>query len=105
LKSWLRIRLQWVGPELINGINRGDPPLLSDKQVRHANANVGLNLVVWEGSPDKPLGDLIKRPYALGLTRELAAARMGTWMASLFVCQQPRFGFRPNERRLLLAAL
>ena len=55
--------------------------------------------------PDKPLNEIIKRPFVVGVTRELAAARMGTWMASLFVYQPPHFGFRPSEQRLLLAAL
>jgi hypothetical protein len=157
----------WAGTELNKRILRGDSPLLSDKQVRHANANGGLNLVVWEGTflsaysncveahtgmfaafheqhngfllkelvgqpvnsdvlagtirsggsllsaadgryldcPDKPLNQIIERPFVVGLTRELAAARMGTWMASLFVHRPPQFGFRPSEQRLLLAAL
>jgi DNA-binding CsgD family transcriptional regulator len=56
-------------------------------------------------SPDRPLNEVIKRPFVVGVTQELAAARMGTWMASLFVYQPPQFGFRPSEQRLLLAAL
>ncbi len=42
--------LSWVGPELVNRIISGNPPLLSDKQVREANRDGGLNLLVWEGA-------------------------------------------------------
>jgi len=38
-------RFSWNGPVLTKRLLRGDSPLLSDKQVRHANANGGLNLV------------------------------------------------------------
>jgi len=157
----------WIGPELINRINRGDSPLLSNKQMRQANADGGLNLVTWDGalrseylncveaneamfaafvgqhrgfqlkelaghgmtfetfegqirsggmvfsalgghyadSPDKPLREVFAAPHIVGLTRELAKARFGTWIASLFVYQPPQFGFRPSEKRLLVVAL
>ena len=35
----------WVGPELVKRFMRGDSPLLSDKELRKANRNGGLNLV------------------------------------------------------------
>jgi len=157
----------WIGPELTKRLLRGDSPLLSDKQVRHANANGGLNLLTWVGalaaaylksvegiatmftafveahrgfllkeitahsmtledlegairsgglffSPDegryvesvnKPLHEVFAAPHLIGLTRELAMARVGTWIGSLFVYQPPHLGFRPSEQRLLLAAL
>jgi DNA-binding CsgD family transcriptional regulator len=41
--------LRWIGPELARRISRGVSPLLSDSQVREANACRGLNLLVWEG--------------------------------------------------------
>jgi len=40
----------WIGPELTKRLLSGDSPLLSDKQVRHANADGGLNLVTWVGA-------------------------------------------------------
>lgn len=157
----------WVDPELIKRVNRGDSPLLSDKQMRQANADGGLNLVTWAGalhadylqsvdantamfaafvvehrgfllkevvaqgrsveamegairsgglyfspdrhcyvdSLDKPLHEVLAEPHLVGLTRELAMARFGTWIGSLFAYRQPQFGFRPSEQRLLLAAL
>src|SRR5260370_21806248 len=157
----------WIGPELIKRIVRSYSPLLSDKQMRQANAKGGLTLVAWiaaldaehmdsvdahaamfsafvsehrgfllkelvgqgvsldtlEGairsgglffspvecryveSLDRPLREIFAAPYLIGLTRELAMARFGTWIGSLFVYQPPRFGFRPSEQRLLLAAL
>jgi hypothetical protein len=157
----------WAGPELAKRVLRGESPLLSDKQVRQANADGGLNLVTWAGalhadflqsveantvilaafvgehrgfflrevvghgmsvealeglirsgglylspihrryveSVDKPLHEVFAEPHIFGLTRELAMARFGTWVGSLFVYQRPQFGFRPSEQRLLLAAL
>ena len=56
-------------------------------------------------SLDRPLHEILATPYLVGLTRELAMARVGTWIASLFVYQSPQFGFRPSEQRLLLVAL
>jgi DNA-binding CsgD family transcriptional regulator len=157
---------RWLGPELIKRLMDGASPLLSDKQVREANATGGLNLVTWEGALrpqyldrveanaaifaafvelhrgfllkelianattpqtlegalrsggllvdangqytdriEKPLHEVLAEPHYLGLTRDLALCRFGTWIGSLFVYQAPQFGFRRSEQRLLLAAL
>jgi hypothetical protein len=40
----------WIGAELTRRISRGHSPLLSDKQVRAANCDGGLNITVWEGA-------------------------------------------------------
>jgi hypothetical protein len=37
----------WVGPELVKRITSGKSPIVSDAEVRRANATVGLNLLVW----------------------------------------------------------
>jgi len=157
----------WAGPEMAKRVLRGESPLLSDKQVRQANADGGLNLVPWVGalhadylqsvdantamfaafvgehqgfllkelvshgmsletleatirsgglllspvngryvdSVDRPLQEILAEPHLVGLTRELAMVRFGTWIGSLFVYRPPQFGFRPSEQRLLLAAL
>ena len=156
----------WIGPELTKRILCGNSPLLSDKQVRQANAKGGLNVLVWVGalhvgylqsaealsamitafvaahrgfllkelishgmslenlegavrsgglflspldsryvdSLDRPLREVFAVPHLIGLTRELAMARVGTWIGTLFVYQPPQFGFRPSEQRLLLVA-
>ena len=135
----------------------GESPLLSDKQVRQANADRGLNLVTWVGalhadylqsvdantamfaafvgehrgfllkelvshgmsletlegtirsgglllspvngryvdSVDRPLQEILAEPHLVGLTRELAMVRFGTWIGSFFVYRPPQFGFRP----------
>jgi hypothetical protein len=39
----------WFGPELTKRILRGDSPLLSEKRLRDANSNGGLNYITWEG--------------------------------------------------------
>jgi DNA-binding CsgD family transcriptional regulator len=40
----------WAAPELVRRVMSGNSPLLSDKQVRQANCDGGLNLLVWEGT-------------------------------------------------------
>jgi hypothetical protein len=39
----------WAGPEITRRIVCGVSPVLTNKQVRHGNSNVSLNLIVWEG--------------------------------------------------------
>lgn len=53
----------------------------------------------------EPLDGIFAKPHYFGLTRELALARVGTWIGTLFVYQPPQCGFRPSEQRLLLTAL
>src|SRR5260370_14565236 len=53
----------WVGPELIRRIIRGNSPLLSDKEMRQANANGGLNLLAWIAALDaEHLGPAVANP-------------------------------------------
>ena len=40
--------LQWFGPQLARRIAGGRSPFLSDKRLREANSDGGLNLVMWE---------------------------------------------------------
>lgn len=49
--------------------------------------------------------NLVGEPHAIGLSRELAVERQGSWAASLFLHRPPRFGFTRSERKLLTAAL
>jgi DNA-binding CsgD family transcriptional regulator len=157
----------WAGPEMTRRIARGDSPLLTNKEVREANSNGGLNVVVWEGtvaqaaqimpevhsamlagfleqhrgflvkellghgtsvvgleatfrmgnlflsSADGSYIDYMERtpqellsiPHFIGISRERAHGRLGTWIGSVFAYHAPRFGLRPSEQRLLLAAL
>src|SRR5947207_15712929 len=46
-------------------------------------------------SVDKPLQEILAEPHFVGLTRELAMVRFGTWIGSFFVYRPPQFGFRP----------
>jgi len=41
----------WFGPELVSRVLNGKSPVLSDKQVREANSDEGLNELVWETLP------------------------------------------------------
>ncbi len=53
----------------------------------------------------KPLREIVERPHFVGLTREAALSRLGTFVGFLFVHEAPRFALRRSEQRLLLAAL
>jgi len=46
-------------------------------------------------SLNRPLQEILAEPHLVGLTRELAVVRFGTWIGSLFVYRPPQFGFRP----------
>ena len=166
LRSMKKPPFFWVSAELTRRVKRGDSPLLSDRDVREANAKGGLNLITWEGvirqesvcaeavttlfsafvevhrgfllkevmcqgvispetlganlrsggmllgedgqyveSVDRSLDEIFQTPHHVGLSRELALRRPGTWIASLFAYQPPQCGFRPSEQRLLIAAL
>ena len=39
----------WVGPELTRRFKKGESPILTDKQIREANSQDGMNLLIWEG--------------------------------------------------------
>jgi hypothetical protein len=156
----------WGTVELMHRVKRGESTILSDKEVRDANAREGLNLFVWHtglSAPDldrpevvntllsafievyrgyrikelleqaetwrqfcgmRAAGgfvvgadgqfcdftnakevDVVKRPLLVGLTRELAERAAGSWVASLFQYEIPRFGLSPSQQKLLLAAL
>ncbi len=60
---------------------------------------------VYEATPPKPAGILVTRPYIVGITRELAFARHGSWVGTLFDYRPPRFGLSRGEQQLLLTAL
>jgi hypothetical protein len=54
---------------------------------------------------EKTPQELLSVPHFIGISRELALSRLGTWIGSLFIYEPPHLGFRPSEQRLLLAAL
>jgi DNA-binding NarL/FixJ family response regulator len=57
----------WAGPELVRRVIGGRSPLLSDKQVREANYDGGLNLLVWESTvraEDSSRKDVIQALFA-----------------------------------------
>lgn len=158
--------MPWIGRALIERIGSGSSALLSNTEMRQANADGGLNLAVWEGiihpadflrpevnvaavnafveqhrgfalkevisqtvnseqltsslnggamflSSDGHYGSVLPglpeavfvQPHFIGITRELAFSRPGSWLGSMFVYQTPEFNFRPSEQRLLLTAL
>lgn len=48
---------------------------------------------------------IFSKPHFIGMTRDLALSRAGSWIGSIFLYQAPELSFRPSEQRLLLAAL
>lgn len=54
-----------------------------------------------EAAPEKLVGE----PHVIGVSRDLALALTGSWIASMFLYHPPRFGFSPSKQRLILSAL
>jgi DNA-binding CsgD family transcriptional regulator len=54
---------------------------------------------------DKTPEELLSVPHRIGISRELALSRPGTWIGSLFIYHAPVLGLRPSEQHLLLTAL
>ena len=49
VREMKKLPLFWAGPELTTRVIMGDSPLLKDKELREANSQDGMNLLVWEG--------------------------------------------------------
>lgn len=60
---------------------------------------------VYGATPLVPTAVLVAQPYIVGITRELAFARSGSWMGTLFDYRPPRFGLSRCEQHLLQTAL
>lgn len=60
---------------------------------------------VYEVASPEPTRAVAERPHIAGITRELAFARHGSWMGTLFDYRPPRFGLSRGEQQLLLTAL
>lgn len=58
----------------------------------------------WADSSEKPQ-EITAKPHLIGLTREMALNRPGSWVGGLFDYEPPRCGFTRGEQRLLLCAL
>jgi hypothetical protein len=53
----------------------------------------------------KDLRELAMEAHIMGLSREMALQRLGSWVGSLFHYEPPKFGFNVSEQRLLISAL
>ncbi len=53
----------------------------------------------------RPAESVVARPYIVGITRELAFVRPGSWVSTLFDYCPPGFGLSRGEQQLLLTAL
>jgi len=60
---------------------------------------------VEAGNMNLNLDILIRRPFVLGMNREVMPRHMGTWASTLFLYNAPRIHFRAAEQRLLRSAL
>jgi DNA-binding CsgD family transcriptional regulator len=59
----------------------------------------------YETTSSEPPEIFAARPHLVGITRELANARPGSWISTLFAYRPPRFGFSRGEQQLLMTAL
>lgn len=59
----------------------------------------------WMDSPEKDPQEIVAKPHLIGLDREIALSRPGSWVGGLFDYEPPRCGFSRGEQRLLISAL
>ncbi|MEO8810455.1 MAG: hypothetical protein ABI386_09445 [Rhodanobacter sp.] len=59
----------------------------------------------YQATSPEPTGVLVTQPYIVGITRDLAFARHGSWVGTLFDYRPPQFGVSRGEQQLLLTAL
>jgi hypothetical protein len=59
----------------------------------------------WVDSPEKDPHEVVERPHLIGLDREIALSRPGSWVGGLFDYEPPHCGFSHGEQRLLISAL
>lgn len=60
---------------------------------------------LYEPTQPRPAESFVASPYIVGITRELACARPGSWVSTLFDYCPPGFGLSRGEQQLLLTAL
>jgi hypothetical protein len=60
---------------------------------------------LYTRTPPVTLEEFFREPHIIGITRELEAGRLGSWVGSLFDYHPPQFGFSRSEQKLLLSAL
>lgn len=59
----------------------------------------------WMDSAELDLDEVVAKPHLIGLDREVALTRPGSWVGGLFDYEPPRCGFSRGEQRLLFSAL
>ena len=59
----------------------------------------------WMDSSEEDLDEIVAKPHLIGLNRESALSRPGSWVGGLFDYEPPRCGFSRGEQRLLISAL
>jgi len=59
----------------------------------------------WVDSHEEDPEEIVTKPHLIGLDREMARTRPGSWVGGLFDYEPPRCGFSRGEQRLLLSAL
>ncbi|MEP7098629.1 MAG: hypothetical protein ABI748_13285 [Dokdonella sp.] len=60
---------------------------------------------LYATAPPGPAERLVAQPYIVGVTRELAFVRPGSWLSTLFDYRPPGLGLSRGEQQLLLTAL
>jgi hypothetical protein len=58
----------------------------------------------WMDAPAADLHNIASNPHLVGMARELAAARPGSWYGSIFNYRPPQAAFSRSQQRLLLTA-
>jgi hypothetical protein len=97
--------------KLISGY-RVKEEVLQGESVEHMQAALAAGAFLWsadKGSYENldgvPSKKLLKERHILGMSRDLASRFPGSWAASTYLYNPPRFTFSRSEQRLLLCGL
>ena len=81
-------------------------------EARHVRFSLDNGVFMWNGPEGRyakadaiDLEQLLRAPFVLGITRELALRSLGSWVTPVFVLRPPLAFFTPSEQRVLKAAL
>ncbi len=85
--------VQGESPEHLEGLHNTGGFLIKPEEGRYGDLD------------GKDLRELASEAHIMGLTREMALQRLGSWVGSLFFYEPPQFGFNVSEQRLLVSAL
>jgi hypothetical protein len=83
--------------------SQADNPQFLDSMIKSGVMLLNPDGCSWTDSPTD-LEGIVAKPHIIGLPREIAANKPGSWFSSVFDYRLPRFGFTRRQQQLLMSA-